>query len=68
MGTQNVSLLLSFIGATAANILAYLGPAGFYLKLGPRGKLWNFAVFEVIFGLISMVVGLTGEIGVLAGG
>lgn len=56
----HVGLVFSIIGATCANILAYIAPAAIFMKLNKPNTIWYLALVQAIIGVISMVCGVTG--------
>ena len=68
IGYPNVGVLLAFIGALAANTIAYITPSLCYISLCKGQKYYYWAWFMLSFGLVGMVLGITGEIGLLATG
>ena len=64
-GYPHVGVLLGFVGATAANIIAYIMPSAVYLKICTEGRMRGLAGFTLAFGIVCMIIGLTGEIGIL---
>ena len=59
----DLTTLFSFIGAICANSIAYILPAAFFMKLTKNKNLYyGIAFFTLIFGFISGIVSITGEI------
>lgn len=68
VGYPNVGVLLAFVGAVAANTIGYIMPALCYMKICRTGKWYGWSIFTLIFGIVCMVLGVTGEIGLLVTG
>jgi amino acid permease len=62
----DMGVVFNFTGATAANLIAYIMPPAFYIKLSEHTWKRKCAFSLIIFGIFSMFLGIASEIAILA--
>jgi hypothetical protein len=62
----DINLFFNLIGSTAANMIAYILPAAFYVKVAQPGKMKTISFVIIGVGIVGAILGLSGEIFELA--